>query len=167
MPPPHSVQSGQGLRWREAKGPDVGHGMLPKDNRQTMMFSATFPESCQKRAQDFLYAYIWIGVGIVGGAVDTVEQQLVRVKPHEKYEMLFGVLDNFFATRVEKERCLVFVNAKDTAKWLDEQLYEKKIDTSVDGMTSTSLWSGLAAARASTLASTTPCRWTSLATRRT
>ena len=22
-------------------------------------------------------------------------------------------------------RCLVFVNAKDTAKWLDEQLYEK------------------------------------------
>merc|ERR1719355_89127 len=55
------------------------HEMPTKEERQTMMFSATFPESCQKMAQDFLYNYIWIGVGIVGGAVDTVEQKLVQV----------------------------------------------------------------------------------------
>jgi len=109
------------------------HDMPSKDKRQTMMFSATFPESCQKMAQDFLYDYIWIGVGVVGGAVDTVEQNIVKVSPKDKYDKLFEVLDNFFAQRPAndtlKERCLVFVNAKDTAKWLDEQLYEKKIDT--------------------------------------
>ena len=35
------------------------HGMPSKDTRQTMMFSATFPEECQRMAQDFLYDYIW------------------------------------------------------------------------------------------------------------
>jgi len=80
-------------------------------------------------AQDFLYNYIWIGVGVVGGAVETVEQRLEQVTPKEKYDKLFEVIDNFYAERQDKERCLVFVNAKDTAKWLDEQLYAKKIDT--------------------------------------
>ena len=32
-------------------------------------------------AQDYLHDYIWVGVGIVGGAVDTVEQKIVKVTP--------------------------------------------------------------------------------------
>jgi len=105
------------------------YGMSSKDRRQTMMFSATFPDECQRMAQDFLYDYIWIGCGIVGGAVDTVSQRLEQVQPAEKYGKLIEVLDDFFQNREDKERCLVFVNAKDTAKWLDEQLYEKHFDT--------------------------------------
>lgn len=106
-----------------------GHGMPSKENRQTMMFSATFPEECQKMAQDFLYDYIWIGVGVVGGAVSTVTQSLKAVPPAEKYAQLIEVLDNFYENRKGTGRCLVFVNAKDTAKWLDEQLYEKNMDS--------------------------------------
>mmetsp|Transcript_121888 Transcript_121888/g.272162 ORF Transcript_121888/g.272162 Transcript_121888/m.272162 type:complete len:276 (-) Transcript_121888:85-912(-) len=105
------------------------HGMPSKENRQTMMFSATFPEKCQQMAQDFLYNYIWVGVGIVGGAAETVDQRLVKVEPKQKYEKLFECLDDFMATRANREGVLVFVNAKDTAKWLDEQLFEKKYDT--------------------------------------
>lgn len=105
------------------------HGMNPKDQRQTMMFSATFPNECQEMAQDFLYDYIWIGCGIVGGAVESVSQRLEKVPPAEKYGKLIEILDEFFRTKSEGERCLVFVNAKDTAKWLDEQLYEKHFDT--------------------------------------
>jgi len=105
------------------------HGMPEKEGRQTMMFSATFPDECQKMAQDFLYDYIWIGVGIVGGAVDTVEQHLEKVSPKDKYDKLIAVLDNFFARRTEGGRALVFVNAKDTAKWLDEQLWDQKMNT--------------------------------------
>jgi len=105
------------------------HSMPSKDDRQTMMFSATFPDECQKMAQDFLYDYIWIGVGIVGGAVETVEQQLVKVSPQDKYQKLIELLDDFFVKREKGGRTLVFVNAKDTAKWLDEQLYAKNIDT--------------------------------------
>jgi len=103
--------------------------MPGKEDRQTMMFSATFPESCQVLAQDFLYNYIWIGVGVIGGAVDTVQQELKKVSTKDKYQALFEVLDNFFENRQEGERVLVFVNAKDTARWLDEQLHEKNYDT--------------------------------------
>lgn len=105
------------------------HGMPKNDCRQTMMFSATFPDACQKMAQDFLYNYIWIGVGIIGGAVDTVQQQLRKVTPKQKFEVLFEVLDDFYANKKDKERVLVFVNAKDQARWLDEQLHEKNYDT--------------------------------------
>lgn len=105
------------------------HGMPEKEQRQTMMFSATFPEECQKMAQDFLYDYIWIGVGIVGGACEQVAQTLEQVKVADKYTRLMEILDSWYARRENKSRCLVFVNAKDTAKWLDEQLYDKHIDT--------------------------------------
>jgi ATP-dependent RNA helicase DDX3X len=105
------------------------HGMHPRDERQTMMFSATFPDSCQTMAQDFLYDYIWIGCGIIGGAVDTVSQSLEKVNPTDKYGKLIDILDKFFSSRQDKERALVFVNAKDTAKWLDEQLWDKNFDT--------------------------------------
>lgn len=105
------------------------HGMPMKEERQTMMFSATFPEVCQKMAADFLYEYIWIAVGVIGSAVETVQQILKQVSPSGKFEELIAILDDFFTTRQNKGRMLVFVNAKDTAKWLDEQLYEKKFDT--------------------------------------
>jgi len=105
------------------------HGMPGKDSRQTMMFSATFAEECQRMAQDFLYDYIWIGVGVVGGACTSVTQKFVQVEPAEKYAKLIEVLDEFFLNRTPEDRCLVFVNAKDTAKWLDEQLFDKAFDT--------------------------------------
>jgi len=94
-----------------------------------MMFSATFPDECQRMAQDFLYDYIWIGCGIVGGAVDTVSQRLMKVQPSEKYGKLIEVLDEFFSKREAGDKCLVFANSKDTCKFMDEQLYEKHFDT--------------------------------------
>merc|ERR1712157_433520 len=97
------------------------HGMPNKEGRHTMMFSATFPDTCQQMAQDYLFDYIWIGVGQVGGAVSTVDQQLMQTTPAGKYDKLIEVFDTVvFADHSERKRCLVFVNAKDTAKWLDE-----------------------------------------------
>merc|ERR1740121_3296610 len=106
------------------------HGMPSKEQRHTMMFSATFPDACQTMAQDFLYDYIWIGVGVVGGAASTVNQSLLQVTPTTKYDKLIEVFDTVvFADHSERKRCIVFVNSKDTAKWLDEQLYAKSFDT--------------------------------------
>jgi len=107
----------------------VGQGMPPKENRQTMMFSATFPESIQTMAQDYLYDHIWIGVGQMNSAVETVRQEMKKVTPANKFEELMAILDDFYATRHNQERLLIFVNAKDTAKWLDEQLYEKSMNS--------------------------------------
>eukprot|EP00929_Paragymnodinium_shiwhaense_P123125 TRINITY_DN9661_c2_g1_i1.p1 TRINITY_DN9661_c2_g1~~TRINITY_DN9661_c2_g1_i1.p1 ORF type:complete len:1041 (+),score=311.89 TRINITY_DN9661_c2_g1_i1:77-3199(+) len=110
------------------------HNMPDKENRQTLMFSATFPEKCQQLAMKFLNDYIWVGVGIIGGAVETVEQELVQVKPSEKWDKLLESLDNFYLARGD-DRCtaapkaLIFVNSKGTAKFLDEKLWECKYDT--------------------------------------
>ena len=105
------------------------YGMAPRDGRQSMMFSATFPEKCQIMAADYLYDYVWIATGVVGGPVETVEQVLECVAPAQKYEKLVELLDNWYASRQPTDRLLIFTNAKATAKWLDEQLWEKSFDS--------------------------------------
>ena len=42
--------------------------------RQTLMFSATFPEEVQHLAVEFLENYLFLAVGIVGGASSDVTQ---------------------------------------------------------------------------------------------
>mmetsp|Transcript_84199 Transcript_84199/g.132989 ORF Transcript_84199/g.132989 Transcript_84199/m.132989 type:complete len:633 (+) Transcript_84199:29-1927(+) len=103
------------------------NGMKPKEERQTMMFSATFPEECQRMAQDYLYDYIWIGVGIVGSAVESVSQRLEQVQTSEKFDKLLEAVNNFFAEAQASEKIIVFVKTKATAKYLDEQLYGKNL----------------------------------------
>ena len=49
--------------------------MPAKHNRQTLMFSATFPESIQNLAKEFLRnGYTWVGVGRVGSTVNAITQ---------------------------------------------------------------------------------------------
>jgi superfamily II DNA/RNA helicase len=52
-------------------------------NRQTLMFSATFPDEIQKMAYAYMAEYLFLTVGIVGGAcldvVQTVHQVSVVV----------------------------------------------------------------------------------------
>jgi len=103
--------------------------MPSKDLRQTLMFSATFPDGCQKMAGDYLYEHVFIAVGVVGGAACTVEQKLLQVTPDNKFEKLEELLNEWLDSRHQSERMLVFTNSKLRAKGLDEQLYERKVDT--------------------------------------
>lgn len=47
-----------------------------EDGRNTLMFSATFPEEIQQLAQDFLRDYIFVAVGRVGSTTDLIKQQV-------------------------------------------------------------------------------------------
>lgn len=49
-----------------------------KGTRQTLMFSATFPKTILRLAEDFLYNYIFVGIGRRGSATDIIKQT-VRV----------------------------------------------------------------------------------------
>ena len=47
----------------------------PEGERQTLMFSATFPDEVQESAQEFLADdYLFLTVGLVGGACSDVKQ---------------------------------------------------------------------------------------------
>ena len=58
----------------------VNHStMPPKEKRQTLMFSATFAETVQHLALDFLNDYLFLAIGIVGGASSDVKQTFLKV----------------------------------------------------------------------------------------
>lgn len=98
------------------------HKMPSKDHRQTMMFSATFPDSVQEMAKDYLHDFLMIVVGSAGSPAVTVTQCVEKVDKAEKEQKLTD-----FVTEVLKRdpdnRILVFTNSKNSAKFLDEKLY--------------------------------------------
>eukprot|EP00871_Galdieria_phlegrea_P004085 jgi/Galph1/4678/GphlegSOOS_G3325.1 len=67
--------------------------MPPTGERQTLMFSATFPKEIQKLASDFLYDYIFLAVGRVGSTTDFILQRMERVEEHEKRDFLLNLID--------------------------------------------------------------------------
>lgn len=66
--------------------------VILQDQRQTLMFSATFPEDIQHLAGRFLNNYLFVAVGIVGGASTDVEQIFHQVTKYEKQNMLKNLI---------------------------------------------------------------------------
>jgi ATP-dependent RNA helicase DDX3X len=94
--------------------------MPPKHLRQTLMFSATFPESIQKLAKAFLRNYTWVGVGRVGSTVNAITQtfELATNDKKRKLELLLEALNKAPPPALT----LVFVQKKRTASWVAGQL---------------------------------------------
>lgn len=64
-----------------------------QQDHQTLLFSATFGTEVQKLAANHLSNYVFISVGIVGGACKDVEQNFVAVDKSKKKPMLKEVLE--------------------------------------------------------------------------
>lgn len=60
--------------------------------RQTLMFSATFPKEIQMLARDFLDNYIFLAVGRVGSTSENITQKIVWVDEHDKRSYLLDLL---------------------------------------------------------------------------
>ncbi|MED6271726.1 putative ATP-dependent RNA helicase ddx4 [Characodon lateralis] len=100
-------------------------GMPSKENRQTLMFSATYPEDIQRMAADFLKAdYLFLAVGIVGGACSDVEQTFVQVTKFSKREQLLDILKT-----TGTERTMVFVETKRQADFIATFLCQEDVPT--------------------------------------
>ena len=96
-------------------------GMPGKCERQTLMFSATFPEEIQRLAGDFLNDYIFITVGRVGGTTSDIQQTVMDVSDEQKREKLMDLLScsgannhlvnysmkNCFLCLVSKNACFI------------------------------------------------------------
>lgn len=89
---------------------------MPVD-RQTFMFSATFPTEIQRLAGDFMKNYVFVAVGRVGAASKDVTQRIEWVEQQDKVQF---VVD--FLTRVPEGLVLVFVETKRGADYLEEVL---------------------------------------------
>ncbi|XP_076645494.1 ATP-dependent RNA helicase vasa isoform X2 [Halictus rubicundus] len=102
--------------------------MVPLEERQTLMFSATFPDEVQHLAKRFLNNYLFLAVGIVGGACADVAQNFYEVGKWKKKDMLKDILER------EKDAgtldgTLIFVEMKRKADFIAVFLSENNYPT--------------------------------------
>jgi len=87
--------------------------------RQTLMFSATFPREIQILAQEFLKNYVFLRVGRIGSTTDYITQKILYVEDSDKKSKLIDRLNSVDGLS------LVFVETKRLADHLEEFLYTK------------------------------------------
>ncbi|KAF8074628.1 ATP-dependent RNA helicase ded-1 [Lyophyllum atratum] len=109
-----------------------GEDMPGTIDRQTLMFSATFPRDIQMLAKDFLKDYIFLSVGRVGSTSENITQKIEYVEDGDKRSVLLDILasqgkDNLGLT-------LVFVETKRMADMLSDFLMGNNLPaTSIHG----------------------------------
>ncbi|KAI3474504.1 hypothetical protein Pfo_029414 [Paulownia fortunei] len=98
--------------------------MPPRGERQTMLFSATFPKEIQRLASDFLSNYLFLAVGRVGSSTDLIVQRVEFVHGTDKRSHLMDLLHAQRANGVQGKQALtlVFVETKKGADSLEHWL---------------------------------------------
>lgn len=106
--------------------PDVRRiiGRLPsKNDRQTMLFSATVSEDVQRLASQWSVQPKVVEAESDQVAVDTVEQFVYLVTAEEKYAVLYNLIK-----QNPDDRIIVFANMKNETKRLSNRLQRNNID---------------------------------------
>jgi len=110
-----------------------GEDMPGVHDRQTLMFSATFPRDIQMLARDFMKDYVFLSVGRVGSTSENITQKIEYVEDADKRSVLLDILASQ-ATAGETGLTLVFVETKRMADMLSDFLYTNRIAaTSIHG----------------------------------
>ncbi|XP_016941482.2 ATP-dependent RNA helicase vasa [Drosophila suzukii] len=94
-----------------------------RPEHQTLMFSATFPEEIQRLAGEFLKNYVFVTIGVVGGACSDVSQTIFEVNKFAKRAKLMEIL------REQADGTIVFVETKRGADFLASFLSETEFPT--------------------------------------
>ncbi|KAF7796821.1 hypothetical protein EIP86_008005 [Pleurotus ostreatoroseus] len=107
-----------------------GEDMPGVQDRQTLMFSATFPRDIQMLARDFMKDYVFLSVGRVGSTSENITQKIEYVEDHDKRSVLLDIL----TAQGHDGLTLVFVETKRMADMLSDFLYSNNIAaTSIHG----------------------------------
>ena len=94
----------------------------PKDSRQTLLFSATFPEEVLKLAEGWTLDPIKIAVAPEEIATKNVEQKLYLVTNRDKYKVLLNVLK-----LKDLKQAIIFANRRDETRRLCEFLKRNNV----------------------------------------
>lgn len=109
-----------------------GEDMPGTAERQTLMFSATFPRDIQMLAKDFLKDYIFLSVGRVGSTSENITQKIEYVEDLDKRSVLLDILAS--QSKEDLGLTLVFVETKRMADMLSDFLMGNNLPaTSIHG----------------------------------
>ncbi|KAK6887826.1 ATP-dependent RNA helicase DED1, partial [Candida tropicalis] len=89
-------------------------------DRQTLMFSATFPRDIQMLARDFLKDYVFLSVGRVGSTSENITQKILYVEDEDKKSVILDLL-----AANENGLTIVFTETKRMADQLADFLYDQ------------------------------------------
>ncbi|KAI5121879.1 hypothetical protein M0805_001085 [Coniferiporia weirii] len=107
-----------------------GEDMPGVHERQTLMFSATFPRDIQMLAKDFLKDYVFLSVGRVGSTSENITQKIEYVEDQDKRSVLLDIL----ASQQGGQLTLIFVETKKMADMLSDFLMGNNLPaTSIHG----------------------------------
>jgi len=97
-----------------------------KEKRQTLFFSATFPDAIKRFANSWTNDPVTIEIEPDNVAANTVTQVNYIIEASEKFKLLFNILK-----QDESSRVLIFCNRKDTAKDLFDRLEQYEISSTL------------------------------------
>ncbi|XP_077259464.1 ATP-dependent RNA helicase vasa isoform X2 [Temnothorax americanus] len=103
--------------------------MVASEERQTLMFSATFPNEIQELASRFLRNYLFLAVGIVGGACADVQQNFYQSSGQSEKRKLLKELIDKQDQLGSIEGTLVFVEQKRHTDFIAAFLSESNFPT--------------------------------------
>jgi len=95
----------------------------PAGERQTLLFSATFPTQIQRLAEDFLYGYVFLKVGRIGSTTDAITQRIIWTEDVHKKNTLLEIIPTVDGLT------LIFTETKRMADHLEEYLYNNGFST--------------------------------------
>eukprot|EP00796_Vickermania_ingenoplastis_P013371 gene13371-9199_t len=91
--------------------------MPPPGQRQTLLYSATFPKEIQQLAREFLHHHSFLQVGRVGSTTANITQEIRWVEDRNKLQMLLDILNEY-----QNKHVLVFVEKKRDADTLERHI---------------------------------------------
>jgi len=92
-------------------------GMVPRSDRQSMLFSATLSRVSRRIASEYLNHPAFIELTPEQLTVDTITQRLYHVKSHIKANLLLGILQ-----QQKPRNALIFTNMRHSASRLAKKL---------------------------------------------
>ena len=101
---------------------------MPQENRQTMMFSATFPKEIQELAKKYLHDSIFLQVGEEGSASKNVRQIIEDMSGMNRMEKTESLVEMLKKQRNNNnEKTLIFVKEKRYADILALSLCQEEL----------------------------------------
>jgi ATP-dependent RNA helicase RhlB len=98
----------------------------PKEKRQTMLFSATLTPEIMRLASQWMKDPINVEIQPEQVASDSVNQVIYIVTSHQKFSLLYNILQN-----EKPERVIIFANRRDETERLADRLKRHGIDCSL------------------------------------
>jgi ATP-dependent RNA helicase RhlB len=97
-----------------------------KENRQTLLFSATFTQDIINLSQQWTFEPVTVEIEPENVATDTVDQRVYMVSSQQRYRVLSNLLRSEEATSV-----IVFANRRDQVRRLHERLRKSGISCGI------------------------------------